>query len=89
MKFNELPDWPPNWSAIYSGDKLASGEVGILKAFRALFSRSDSIEIIIEHNNSEHSGMLRVAPHLRDQALAILGQQKGRSIKDIGEVEFA
>jgi hypothetical protein len=89
MKFNELPDWPPRWAAIYSGSKLADGEVGTLKSFRALFSRNDSIEIIIEYKGGEHSGMLRIDPRLRDRALAILGQEKGHSMKDIGQLEFA
>jgi hypothetical protein len=89
MKFNELPDWPPPWAAMYSTTKVAEGEVGSLKSFRALFSRNDYIEIIINYEGGEYSGMLRIDPLLRDKALAILAQHKDHQIKDIGQLDLA
>jgi hypothetical protein len=87
MKINELPDWPPLWVCAW-GNKFAIGEIGILKKCRPFISRLDYIEMHIEDNDIEHSGLLQIDPALRDKVITILTEHKGQAVKDIGQLDI-
>ena len=86
MKFKELPAWPPDWSG---SDRSATGEVGVLKSYRALYRQSNYVAMVIDYDGAEYTGMLKIEPALRHKAVAALDAHKGRTIKEIGEVEIA
>jgi hypothetical protein len=70
------------------GDKFATGEDGILKSFRAPATKSDYLQLTIEYDGREHLGMLRIGSGVKGQSDRDLAGQKGRSIKQIGQLEI-
>ena len=88
IKVRELPGWPPQWAAVYSGaDKFAVGEVGVLKRLRGINQNQD-LELTIEYEGGEHSGILQGDSSLLIKVAILLTPHIGRPLQQIGALEI-
>jgi hypothetical protein len=78
--------WPPLWASAYKGaDKMAVGEVGVLKGVKHLGKR---LSLTIEYDGREHIGSLEWdAPPSLEAVESVLKASIGKSIRDIGAVD--
>jgi hypothetical protein len=89
MKLNELPDWPPRWQPVLlRSAKSISGELGALKTVSPLYASDDYLVLRIVHDGNDYTGLLHVDPIQKARISAILEEQKGRSIKETGQLEM-
>ncbi len=89
MKFNELPDWPPQWQPrLLRSAKVLTGEIGIFTSIRPLYAIDDCLVLTMVHEGVEHTGLLHVDPIRKERITAILEDQKERSIEEIGKLEI-
>jgi hypothetical protein len=90
MKFHELSHWPPQWQPLLiRSKKLLIGEIGVLKSVKPLFVNDGYLNIMIEYEGTDYTGLLQVDPSLRNQIFGLLEKQKGRAIGDIAQLEIS
>ena len=83
MTLNQLPEWPPKLE-----DGSTAGENGIFKSHS--HSRGATyIDLRIEYDGKERSATLTIEdPLFRDKATVVLVTNKGRTIRDIGQMNI-
>ena len=90
MRHAAVPNWPPVWMQWrIDGVKAVNGEVGVLIY---VYSVSDSRKcfLVIEHENEHYTGTLLFDDaKVCHQVAQCLQHHRGRSIKEIGDLDFA
>lgn len=89
MKLNELPDWPPPWQPLLlRSEKYITGEIGLLKSIKRLYTSDGCLVLTMEHEGVEHRGVLHIDPVLRDKVMAMMEEQRGLPIEAVGQLEL-
>jgi hypothetical protein len=91
MKYRGIPNWPPIWTqAGTERNKVASGEVGILKQANGDSRSSTRCFLVIEHEGERYIGALLFDDHIFCWlVLQVLKSHIGRSIKDLGDLDLS
>lgn len=98
MTYRGVHTWPPVWTLIRGKDKqLPRGEVGVLKEIKfnsvppsgnADEHSYNRIFLLIDHDDRSYIGCLMLEDYAFCQQLAaLLGQQCGRPIEEIGGLD--
>jgi len=95
MKFRDHPllscRWPPTWLWGGGGKYVhAIGEVGVLKDVMVSSTEpGEKCFLIMEHEGRKYIGTLLVGdPSFCQEIYTILIEQRGKPIKDIGEIDL-
>ena len=95
MKFRDHPllsyRWPPTWLWGGGGKYVhVIGEVGVLKDVMVSSTEpGEKCFLIMEHEGRKYMGTLLVEdPSFCQQIYTILIEQRGKPIKDIGEIHL-
>jgi hypothetical protein len=84
MQFRNHPIWPPDWS-----HQDRAGEIGVLKYVCANAPISNKCYLVLEHEDEKFVVSLIIDdPSAREQVTAFLRSHLGRSITEIGGLNF-
>jgi hypothetical protein len=91
ISYKGASSWPPTW-LWGGGDRYvhAIGEVGVLKdVMLGSIEPSDKCLLIMEHEGRKYIGTLLVEdPVFCQEIYAVLIEQRGKPIRDIGEIDL-
>jgi hypothetical protein len=92
MRRADIPIGPPVWTqgTKARGTTILKGEVGVLRYIHLTAQQSQKCYLVIEHNGQHYvGGLLLDDSAFCSQICALLQQNIGRSIKEIGELEVS
>jgi hypothetical protein len=90
MSHRGVRNWPPLWTQMrIGGVKIVKGELGVLIYVHA-GGASNTCYLVIEHENENYTGSLIFddGPFCR-QLVDLLQQYRGRSVKEIGDLQVS
>jgi hypothetical protein len=90
MSYRGIRNWPPAWTQENRGGmKTLSGEIGVLKYVHARSTPANKCVLVIEHENQSYVGTLLFdSLSFCSQLCALLKEQIGRSIQQIGDLNL-
>jgi hypothetical protein len=95
MKFRDHPllshRWPPTWLWAGGGKYVhAEGEIGVLTDVMLCSTEPcEKCFLIMEHDGRKYMGTLLVGdPSFCQDIYTVLIEQRGKPIKNIGEIDF-
>jgi hypothetical protein len=90
MAYHGVSNWPPVWTQ-RDGKETTTGEIGILKYVYAHPKQiSNKCYLVIEHEKTPYIGCLVFNdPSFCARISAILREQTGRPIKQIGDLDLS
>lgn len=92
MRRADISNWPRVWTqgTKARGTTILKGEVGVLRYIHLTAQQSQKCYLVIEHNGQHYvGGLLLDDSAFCSQICALLQQNIGRSIKEIGELEVS
>jgi hypothetical protein len=91
LTYHGIPSWPPVWSPARprEGKQVLKGEIGVLM-YMLPNSRAEKCYRVIEHEHVPYVGCLFCSDaKFYTQLAAILQNQCGRTIKEIGDLDLS
>ena len=91
MHYHGVPSWPPVWTLTRSqSEKTVRGEVGVLTHVTGNHQITNRCYLVIEYEKERYMGCLLVDEIAFCSAIsAVLRNQLGRSIKEIGDLDLS
>jgi len=91
MHYHRVPSWPPVWTLTRSqSERTVRGEVGVLTHVTGNHQVTNRCYLVIEHENERYMGCLIVDDiAFCSEVSAILQNQLGHSIKEIGDLDLS
>jgi hypothetical protein len=92
MRRGPVSNWPPFWTQWSEGGGMTmlKGEIGVVRYVHLTTQDSKRCHLVIEYNGQHYVGTLLFDDSaFCSQICALLQQQLGRSIKDIGDLEVS